>query len=117
MLLFGLWIWRQRSARTGLWRSMPPEERGAPTLNDHQFDGLLEYLSESQRGIALKEQSEARFTKLLETLQEGVYFSTPEGRILDVNLAMVRLLGYDGQEELMAQAAVDTYPNPEEASD
>src|SRR5262249_30219039 len=43
-----------------------------------------------------------RFTELFETLQEGVYFSTPEGKLLDCNTALVGLLGYGSKEELLA---------------
>src|SRR5262249_31433467 len=42
-------------------------------------------------------------TELFETLQEGVYFSTPEGRLLDVNPALVSMLGYGSKEELMGK--------------
>jgi two-component system NtrC family sensor kinase len=34
-------------------------------------------------------------------LQEGVYFSTPEGKLLDVNPALVRMLGYGSKDELL----------------
>src|SRR5207245_7017488 len=51
--------------------------------------------------ITHQRESESRFTELFETLQEGVYFSTPEGNLLDVNPALVRMLGYDDKEELV----------------
>jgi two-component system NtrC family sensor kinase len=47
-------------------------------------------------------EKEKRFTELFETLQEGVYFSTPEGKLLDVNPALVAMLHYDSKEELLA---------------
>jgi len=47
-------------------------------------------------------EKEKRFTELFETLQEGVYFSTPEGKLLDVNPALVALLHYRNKEELLA---------------
>jgi two-component system NtrC family sensor kinase len=43
-----------------------------------------------------------RFTELFETLQEGVYFSTPEGQLLDANPALVAMLGYEKKEDLLA---------------
>jgi two-component system NtrC family sensor kinase len=39
---------------------------------------------------------------LFETLQEGVYFSTPEGELLDANPALVSMLGYVEKSELLA---------------
>jgi len=47
-------------------------------------------------------EKEKRFTELFETLQEGVYFSTPEGKLLDVNPALVAMLHYRNKEELLA---------------
>ncbi len=46
-------------------------------------------------------EKELRFTELFETLQEGAYFSTPEGRLLDANPALVSILGYATKDELL----------------
>jgi PAS domain S-box-containing protein len=54
------------------------------------------------RDVTEEREKERRFTELFETLQEGVYFSTPEGRLLDVNPALVAMLGYASKEELLA---------------
>ena len=52
------------------------------------------------RDVTEEREKEKRFTELFETLQEGVYFSTPEGTLLDVNPALVKMLGYGSKEEL-----------------
>ena len=54
------------------------------------------------RDVTEEREKERRFTELFETLQEGVYFSTPEGKLLDGNAALVRVLGYENKEELLA---------------
>src|SRR6476659_3896027 len=54
------------------------------------------------RNVTEEREKERRFTELFETLQEGIYFSTPEGRILDANAALVQMLGYGSKEELLA---------------
>ena len=54
------------------------------------------------RDVTGQHEKELRFTELFETLQEGAYFSTPEGRLLDVNPALVGILGYSAKEELLA---------------
>ena len=54
------------------------------------------------RDVTGQHEKELRFTELFETLQEGAYFSTPEGRLLDANPALVRILGYATKEELLA---------------
>jgi len=47
-------------------------------------------------------QSEERYRTLIERLSDGVYRSTPEGKFIEVNPAMAKMLGYAGKEELMA---------------
>jgi two-component system NtrC family sensor kinase len=54
------------------------------------------------RDVTEQREKELRFTELFETLQEGVYFSTPDGRLLDANPALVGMLGYARKEELLA---------------
>jgi PAS domain S-box-containing protein len=54
------------------------------------------------RDITEQREKEMRFTALFETLQEGVYFSTPDGKLLDANPALVNVLGYAEKKELMS---------------
>jgi len=54
------------------------------------------------RDITDEREKERRFTELFETLQEGVYFSNAEGKLLDVNPALVSMLGYGSKSELLA---------------
>ena len=54
------------------------------------------------RDVTGQHEKELRFTELFETLQEGAYFSTPEGRLLEANPALVGILGYSTKEELLA---------------
>src|SRR5579864_6048370 len=54
------------------------------------------------RDVTEEREKERRFTELFETLQEGVYFSTPEGKLLDGNAALVEVLGYESKEELLS---------------
>jgi PAS domain S-box-containing protein len=54
------------------------------------------------RDITGHREKEQRFTQLFESLQEGVYISNPQGKLLEVNPALVSILGYDSKEELMS---------------
>jgi len=54
------------------------------------------------RDVTEQREKELRFTELFETLQEGAYFSTPEGQLLDANPALVSMLGYRDKSELLA---------------
>src|SRR5277367_430126 len=65
------------------------------------------------RDITALRKNEARFTELFETLQEGIYITTPDGSILDANPALIRMLGYDSKEEFLARKVPDVLANPE----
>src|SRR5260370_8995515 len=61
-----------------------------------------------------RREAERRYRELFDSIQEGLFFATPEGRFLDVNDAMVRMLGYDSREELLrADVTPHLYPVPE----
>lgn len=61
------------------------------------------------RDITALKRNEARFTELFETLQEGIYITTPAGDIVDVNPALVRILGYSSKEELLARKVPEIF--------
>jgi PAS domain S-box-containing protein len=66
------------------------------------------------RDVTGQHEKELRFTELFETLQEGAYFSTPEGRLLDANPALVNILGYATKDELLALDPSKLNVNPAE---
>src|SRR5215469_1608889 len=66
------------------------------------------------RDVTEQREKELRFTELFETLQEGVYFSTPDGQLLDANPALVSMLGYQEKRDLLAvePSALNFDPGP-----
>jgi PAS domain S-box-containing protein len=64
------------------------------------------------RDVTEQHEKELRFTELFETLQEGAYFSTPEGRLLDANPALVSVLGYATKAELLALEPLQLNADP-----
>jgi PAS domain S-box-containing protein len=56
------------------------------------------------RDITGHREKEQRFTQLFESLQEGVYISNPDGKLLEVNPALVSILGYETKEDLLSLA-------------
>src|SRR6202047_4834692 len=68
------------------------------------------------RDIPGHREKEQRFTQLFESLEEGVYISNPEGKLLEVNPALVSILGYDSKEDLLnlppEQLSVDARGEP-----
>src|SRR2546427_4350205 len=61
------------------------------------------------RDISALRKNEARFTELFESLQEGIYITTPDGAILDVNPALVRMLGYDSKEDVLKRQVPEIF--------
>ena len=59
-------------------------------------------------------QSEEEYRSLVQGAAFGIYRSTEDGRILDANLALAQMLGYDGTEELLTHNMLDLYRSPEE---
>ncbi|MCI0412761.1 PAS domain S-box protein [bacterium] len=53
------------------------------------------------RGEKALRESEHRYRTLFENLPIGVYRTTPDGRILDVNPALLRMLGYSSRDEMI----------------
>src|SRR5271170_1809103 len=64
------------------------------------------------RDVTAQHDSEIRFSDLFQSLREGIYFSTPEGQILDANPAMVKILGYGNKEELQSVSLSEVYYDP-----
>jgi len=58
-------------------------------------------------------ESEIRYRNLFEKLPVGAFVSTPDGRFLDCNQALLDILGYESKDEfLQLDIASDVYWNP-----
>jgi PAS domain S-box-containing protein len=65
------------------------------------------------KDITDRREAERRYRELFDSIQEGLFFATPDGRFLDVNDAMVRMLGYGSREEMLcADVSPHLYPAP-----
>ncbi|MFZ0299801.1 MAG: PAS domain-containing protein, partial [Candidatus Sulfotelmatobacter sp.] len=67
------------------------------------------------KDITDRREAERRYRELFDNIQEGLFFSTPEGRFVEVNDALVSMLGYSSREELL-QVDIPTqiYFSPEQ---
>jgi two-component system NtrC family sensor kinase len=72
-------------------------------------DGQIHGITVLGRDISALRKNEARFTELFESLQEGIYITTPDGTIVDANPALVRMLGYDSKEELLKRRVPEIF--------
>jgi len=69
--------------------------------------GIQGVVNEGQQTIHVlkdvtdRREAELRYRELFDNIQEGLFFSTPAGRFLEVNNALVRMLGYESREDLL----------------
>lgn len=63
--------------------------------------GLVQQLIRSVKDLSEVKAAEEGYKTLFDHVQEGVFVSSPQGRILDCNSAFFRMLGYSSKEELM----------------
>lgn len=75
-------------------------------------DGCVVSVTGWARDVSKEYEAQARFSELFESLREGIVFSTPEGKLVDANPALVRILGYESKEELKRLSMHDLYADP-----
>ena len=97
-ILGALTVYRQRPGK--------PHERELELLG-HAARLAALAIERCYAAEALRE-SEARFRGLYESVLEGVYRLSPEGKVIAVNPAFVKLLGYDSAEDIYALPGVRT---------
>jgi PAS domain S-box-containing protein len=67
------------------------------------------------KDITDRREAERRYRELFDNIQEGLFFSTPEGRFIEVNDALVAMLGYSSREELLqVDIPTQVYFSPEQ---
>jgi two-component system NtrC family sensor kinase len=64
------------------------------------------------KDVTASRRAERLYRELFDNIQEGAYFSAPDGRLLEVNDALVRMLGYNSREQLLSVSAEDLYVDP-----
>jgi two-component system, cell cycle sensor histidine kinase and response regulator CckA len=77
--------------------------------------GTYEDITERKHAEAALRQAEEKYRNIVENAVEGIFQSTPEGRVIEANPALARMLGYESSAELIA--AIDGtqrqfYPEP-----
>jgi PAS domain S-box-containing protein len=53
------------------------------------------------KDITDRREAEQRYRELFGNIQEGLFFSTTDGRFIEVNDALVRMLGYSTRDEIL----------------
>ena len=73
----------------------------SPTPEARPYDREIPIASDREALTYALEQSEERFQLLVRRVNVGVYRASEEGRLVEVNPALVRMLGYGCESELL----------------
>jgi PAS domain S-box-containing protein len=71
--------------------------------------GIFWDITERKQAEEALRLSEKRYRRLFERNVAGVYLTTLDGQLIDVNDAFVKILGYESREELLSHRAEDLY--------
>jgi len=78
------------------------------------LDKVLRYATERTHTLKALKASEQRYRELFQNVTAGVFQTTPDGKFMAANPALVRMLGYDSEDELLAvDVAQDIYMDPD----
>jgi PAS domain S-box-containing protein len=70
---------------------------------------VIRDINEQKRAAEALRKSEKRYRDLFNSIPIGLYQTTPEGVILDVNAAMLDILGYPDRNTLLRTKSLETY--------
>ena len=114
--------WLPQLLESGSWSGIIPVKLKKDRESRH-FQCWLQAVSEDAhftsiigwaRDVTSERQSEIRFTELFAALREGIFLSSSDGELLDVNPALVRMLGYESKQDLQSMNLRDVYLDPEQ---
>ncbi len=74
---------------------------------------VIRDIDEQKRAAVALRKSEKRYRDLFNSIPIGLYRTTPEGSILDVNPAMLNILGYPDRDGLLQLKSRETYVDPD----
>ncbi len=72
-------------------------------------EGVLRDISKRVQAEDALKESEERYRNLFNSVPVGIYRSTPDGRFLDGNPALIEILGFPDQETMLAANIKDLY--------
>ena len=85
------------------------DEQGNPV----GVEGMFRDITERRKAEEMLKRSEEKYKSLIENLNVGVYRVVPDGKgqLVDVNQALMDILGYKTKEDVLALSVSDTYFN------
>ena len=90
-------------------------QAAAAIQNANLFTHIQTELVERKHAENALRESEVRYRSLFDNMVDGIYRSTPDGKFLDVNPAMVKMFGYTSRDEMLnVDIKKELYFSPEE---
>lgn len=110
----GATVLRERIFRRKDGRHVPVEV-STRLLEDGRLHSIVRDISVRKRAEEALRQSELHYRSLVQNAPYGIYRSAVDGGFLAVNPALVEMLGYASEDELLAaDVASDIYADPDE---
>jgi PAS domain S-box-containing protein len=78
---------------------------------------VIQDITERKQAEKALQEAEAKYHSIFENAVEGIFQSTPEGRLLSVNPALARMHGYDSPEDMLTSImdlGHQVFVNPEQ---
>ncbi len=91
-----------RKDRIKIWVSINAHFVRNPDKTIRYIEGSMLDITAQKEAEKELRRSEEKYRILVETMPDGIYRSTPEGKFVDVNPGMVKILGYDSKEDLLS---------------
>jgi len=122
-VLLGIWTYRRISGPLARLvdetsRARPGEPDPLSESGPHEIALLARRFNEAWNAWADAEKGRRRSIRRIQSMVEnavtGIYVSTQSGRFMEVNQAMVDLLGYESRDELLNTPVHELYPTKEE---
>jgi PAS domain S-box-containing protein len=63
---------------------------------------MIQDITDRKQAEKALQEAEARYRSIFENAVEGIFQSTPEGRLLSVNPALAKMHGYDSPEDMVS---------------
>ena len=84
------------------------------TSRIHGSNSEVQHTIHVLKDITDRREAERRYRELFDNIQEGLFFAIPSGRFIEVNDALVRMLGYQDRDELLqADISKQVYYSPD----
>ena len=101
--IHGLFVLAESAAVIVAWRLSEESQLKAAAYSERLIEQQAHALEQHRSAEAALKEAEQRYRRVIETAVQGVFQTTPEGRLEVANQALAEVLGYDSPEQLRAE--------------